>query len=161
MTDTRKAVEVRIRELYEEHSKITADIVINDAKNPESPLHGEFEWDVNKAAMEEWRDTARRLIRSVTIVVHTETKSFTAQGYQPPEFVRDPSNTTRDQGYVRVHDIRSDKERSRSALMYEIDRINGSLARARSICTELNLESEFTIVDNAIKTFRKKVAVVA
>jgi hypothetical protein len=156
MSEARQAIDERIRELYQKHGKVTPDIVIEDAKNPESPLHGEFEWDVNKAAMEAWRDTARRLIRAVTVVVHTESKTFKAAGYRAPEFVRNPASSNREQGYARIHDFRSDKEQARAALMYEIDRINGALTRARAICAELDLESEFNIVDDAVKALRKK-----
>jgi hypothetical protein len=130
--------------------------VIEDAKNPVSPLHSEFEWDIDKAAMEAWRETARRLIRSVTVVVNTESKAFNAVGYRAPEFVRNPTLSNRDQGYARIHDLRSEKDRARSVLMYEIDRINGALTRARAICAELALESEFNIVEDAVKALRKR-----
>jgi hypothetical protein len=156
MSEARQAVDERIRELYHEHGKITPDIVIEDAKDPESPLHGEFQWDVDKAAMEAWRETARRLIRSVTVVVHTESKTFKATGYRLSEFVHNPASSNREQGYARIHDVRRDKDQARAVLMYEIDRINGALARARAICAELDLESEFNIVDDAVKAFRKK-----
>jgi hypothetical protein len=46
-------------------------MVLNDAKDPKSPLHAIWEkhwgWDVNKAAEERWLDCARYLIRSVKI----------------------------------------------------------------------------------------------
>lgn len=35
--------------------------------NPRNPLHKHFEWDVQKAAEAHWRDTARVLIRSITV----------------------------------------------------------------------------------------------
>lgn len=158
MTETRQAMEERIRELYKLHGTITPDIVIEDAKDPASPLHGEFQWDVEKAAMEAWRDTARRLIRSVRIVIQTESKTFKTSGYRPHEFVRDPSAPSNHQGYARAADLRSDHERAVAALMYEIDRINGALARARSICEELGLDQEFHIVDDAVKAMRRKAA---
>lgn len=157
MSEAKKAIEQRIRELYSAYGKITPDIVIEDAKKNDSPLHDEFEWDTHKAAMEAWRETARRLIRSVTVKVTTESKTFRTNGYKPPEFVRNPSATSREQSYIRVAEIKSDHEIAVSALMYEIDRINGSLVRARALCIELGLDDEIRIVDDAFKGLRKKV----
>jgi hypothetical protein len=158
MIEAKQSVDDRIRELYKDHGRITPDIVIEDAKNPDSPLHDQFEWNVEAAAMEAWRDTARRLIRSVRIVIQTESKTFKTSGYRPHEFVRDPSAPSNHQGYARAADLRSDHERAVAALMYEIDRINGALARARSICEELGLDQEFHIVDDAVKAMRRKAA---
>lgn len=152
-----ESINERIRELYRIHGKITADIVIADAKNESSPLHGQFEWDTDKAAMEAWRETARRIIRSVKIQVVTESKTFTATGYRPSEFVRNPSAGSNQQSYVRVAEIKSDHDRALSALMYEIERINGSLVRARSLCEELGLDNEIRIVNDAVQGLRKKV----
>jgi hypothetical protein len=158
MIEAKQSVDDRIRELYKDHGRITPDIVIEDARNPDSPLHDQFEWNVEAAAMEAWRDTARRLIRSVRIVIQTESKTFKTSGYRPHEFVRDPSAPSNHQGYARAADLRSDHERAVAALMYEIDRINGALARARSICEELGLDQEFHIVDDAVKAMRRKAA---
>jgi hypothetical protein len=158
MIEAKQSVDDRIRELYKDHGRITPDIVIEDAKNPDSPLHDQFEWNVEAAAMEAWRDTARRLIRSVRIVIQTESKTFKTSGYRPHEFVRDPSAPSNHQGYARAADLRSDHERAVAALMYEIDRIKGALARARSICEELGLDQEFHIVDDAVKAMRRKAA---
>ena len=152
----RDLVDERIRELYEKHGKITPDIVIEDAKSPESPLHEHFEWDLNKAALEAWRDTARTLIRSVKVVVTTETVVFNASGYKPPEFVRDPSAKTSEQGYSRVFEVKTDKERSREALMYELERITGCLVRAKSLCLALGLDDEIEIAENVFKQLKKK-----
>jgi len=148
----------RIRELYAEHGEITPDMVIEDARDPDSPLHELFEWDVEKAAMDAWRETARELIRSVKIQITVESKSFNATGYHAPEFVRNPSVRSDHQGYIRVHEIRTNRELSQEALFYELDRINSSLTRARALCTELGLDNEFEIVTNALRIFKEKAA---
>lgn len=55
-----------------------ADIVAH-ARNPESPLHGEFDWDDSEAA-EKWRlEQAREIIR--VTVVHEERKEMTTRAF--------------------------------------------------------------------------------
>lgn len=156
MSYQREAVENRIRELFESHGKITPDIVIEDAKNPDSPLHDQFEWDVNKAAMEAWRDTARRLIRSVRVVVTFEDVQFKGKGRPQPVFVRDPGSTNREQGYARAAELRSDRDRAMAALMYEIDRADSAIKRAQDVAVALGLSDEVRFVSSAIETVRRK-----
>ena len=59
--------------MSEQHNgKITPQIVVDDAKDPKSPLHDYFEWDEKKAA-HQWHITqAQYLIRSIHIVVKSE-----------------------------------------------------------------------------------------
>lgn len=53
--------------IYDEHGKLTPEIVVNVARRPEHPLHSHFDWDDDTAA-ESWRrEQARQLIRSVRI----------------------------------------------------------------------------------------------
>ena len=49
--------------------RITAESVLDDAKNPDSPLHPFFEWDDSTAAEEYRRVQARLLIRSVVVKI--------------------------------------------------------------------------------------------
>lgn len=52
----------------EQKGELTAEDVLKDARNPNSPLHGFFEWD-DSAAAEQYRlKQARGLIRSVVAV---------------------------------------------------------------------------------------------
>ena len=52
--------------------EFTAKDVVNDAKNPRSPLHKHFEWD-DKIASEKWREhQARVLIGHVVEVVNVK-----------------------------------------------------------------------------------------
>jgi hypothetical protein len=72
------------------------EVVVSFAKdNPESALHAEFEWDVNKAAERHWLDTARRLIRAqVTIMPQTHRRSRA--------FVSVPTDRMSGDGYRRT-----------------------------------------------------------
>lgn len=54
--------------------EITADDLVAEAKAKESPLHDDFEWNDKKAAHAHRLETARSMLRSITIV-REETKS--------------------------------------------------------------------------------------
>ena len=75
-----QAVGDKLQELRDKHKGLTASIVIEDAKNKKSVLHGAFEWNDSKAA-HEWRlHSARHLMRAVV------TKELDSSGeirYQP------------------------------------------------------------------------------
>lgn len=51
---------------------LTPKMVVDDARKSDSPLHGEFEWDKNKAAEKYWIAQARSLISSVSyqVILH-------------------------------------------------------------------------------------------
>src|SRR4051794_38416660 len=78
--------------------RVTPDAVIEAAKNPKSALHGEFEWDVTKAAYQHWTDTARRLIREVRLVVTYEDIRIAA-----PYYIADPG--TDESSYIQTSKI--------------------------------------------------------
>ena len=63
--------EAAIRSL-ERNGKVDPLDLIEAAKSPDHPCHGDFTWDVNKAAEERWRDQARELIRRVHFEVQFE-----------------------------------------------------------------------------------------
>lgn len=57
-----------LEELSTQTGDITPERVVDDARNPQSPLHPNFDWN-NKTAAESWRQhTARNLIGSLVVV---------------------------------------------------------------------------------------------
>lgn len=57
-----------LQRLYDENRRLTPALVLQEARDPASPLNSLFEWD-NDAAAERWRlHQARQLIRSVRVV---------------------------------------------------------------------------------------------
>lgn len=42
--------------------------VVEAAKDEHSPIHNEFEWDVNLAAQKHWKDRARNLLNHIVVV---------------------------------------------------------------------------------------------
>lgn len=53
--------------LQQHEEGLTPDVVVQDARRRQSPLHGAFEWDDAAAAHQHRLETARSLIRSVSI----------------------------------------------------------------------------------------------
>lgn len=137
-----KAAAERINELAKRHNgNITPDIVVEDAKNTDSPLHGLFEWDVEKAAMQHWIETARWAIRQVRIVVNTDVREISTVAY-----VRNPSSERDQQGYRATLEV---PERQRGAVIaYELERIEGILKRTLDVAEVYGAQEE---VKNAIR----------
>jgi len=149
----KESIEDRINALYKKHGNITPDIIIEDAKNPKSVLHDCFEWDLKKAAMEAWRETARRLIRSVTINITMESHSVAV-----PRYVRSPEVASNVQSYSDTAILKSDREMAIEAMIYEIDRLETIVDRVRRIAIALNLTDEVSIISKNIASIRKKIA---
>ena len=134
----RDAVRLRLAEIEAENGgRLTPDAVVADAKDPSSPLHPYFEWDVKKAAAAHWIEQARALISSVHVVVRTDTKSVRSVYY-----VRDPRADTHEQGYVSVKTLRTDADLAREALLSEFTCVAHALRRARELAVALGSASE-------------------
>lgn len=131
------AVIERMKKLENEQGELTTEVVLKDAKKSSSPLHEYFDWD-DKEAAHNWRtEQARRLIRSVRLVIHeTETK------VRSVAYVRDPSKGQSEGGYVSTATLRTDKQRARDALVYELQRAESALARAYDVSFALGLSNE-------------------
>lgn len=114
---------------------LTPDAVVADAKQEDSPLHDLFEWDVAKAAEARWLDTARIIIRTVTVVITTTTATM-----KVPYYTRDPD--VKGQGYRSVEALRVDPVSARQALIDDLKRAAGCLARSQRVAAALNLSDE-------------------
>lgn len=151
---TRNDVDERIRELYELNGRVTPDMVIEDAKNPESPLNDQFNWNVEEVAMSAWRHTARKLINSVKVVVEVEEIVFKGKGRR--EFIADPGKDEDKQGYITRADLSTDRELALKAMRAEVERVEASLRRARNVAADLGLLDELEIANTAIIQLREK-----
>lgn len=56
-----------LQKLYDQFGKLTPDLVVNEARNPDSDLHEYFVWDDAEAAELHRLEQARALIRRVKI----------------------------------------------------------------------------------------------
>jgi hypothetical protein len=95
VTDALKKIETRT-------GKLSPIAVIEAAREPDSPLHGYFEWDDSKAAEQYRLDQARCLIRSVQFEVETIDLTMTAKRY-----VHDPRIPANESGYVDIVRIKA------------------------------------------------------
>jgi len=127
-------------------NRLTVDLVIASARDENSPLNASFDWDVEKAAMNHWRDTARRLIRKVTIEYKVEKTIVEAVSY-----IRDPRCDPLKQGYVSVSSIRTDEEVAHEALVMEFARVRTLLDRAHGLAKVLGMEADFKILMAQVK----------
>ena len=123
--------------LHAKHGTLTSGIVIEDARRKDSPLHDLFEWDVEKAAVAHWHETARALIRSVKVVITNDTRVLTA-----PYFVRDPSLPSDVQGYTTITALRSDADLARDAVAEECARAAAAFRRAQDVADAVGVESD-------------------
>lgn len=133
--------------------RLTPDDVIEDAKDPKSPLHGYFEWNDAKAAHAHRLEQARALIRSVKVIIETETTFIRAVGY-----VVDPTRRGDEQGYVRLESIVSEAALARKTLMTEAERVLGVLRRAEAIAAVLGLEEQLANVVGVVRDFHNTIA---
>lgn len=130
-------VAARLQALHDASGTLTPDAVVEDAKDPDSPLHDCFNWDVESAALSHWRSVARGLISSVRLIIKTEKYSLSAVAY-----VRDPDKRGCEQGYSSVISLRTDEERARKALIAELHRADSALQRAYDVASSLGLDGE-------------------
>lgn len=127
---------------------LTAEVVVEDARNPSSPLHAHFDWD-NDVAAEKWRlEQARRLIRSVKITVEVVEDLVAV-----PKYVHVP-----EVGYRETAVVRKTEDTARAALDYELQRLAASLARVVAVADGLGLRGEVREVENVVKATIEKLA---
>lgn len=72
-----QAVGEHLERLRESHGILTANLVVDDAKAPSSPIHKAFEWNDLTAAREYRLVQARDLLRSVVVVVEGASEDTT------------------------------------------------------------------------------------
>lgn len=147
------AIRARLAELETKGGGVlTPDMVIADARHDGSPLHAHFEWDDNKAA-QAWRlEQARTLIRSVMLVVTTETSTLSVVAY-----VRHPDMASDEQGYTSTARIRTDKDRAHEVLTDEFSRAAAALRRARELAIVFGLQKDVDIVARKVEKLAKRI----
>jgi hypothetical protein len=151
--ETRDSVRIRLEHLAAANGgRLTPEAVVADAKCKDSPLHGHFTWDIKKAAYAHWIEQARTLITSVRIEMRTDTTVVSAVAY-----IRDPAAAGKQQGYVSVEQLRTDKDLARDALVSEFGRVADMLRRARELATALDVEKEVDELLNDVVGLRQRV----
>lgn len=132
---------------------LTPRAVVDDASDPRSPLHSQFEWDNDLAADKYRIEQARRLIRKVRVDVEIEEIAVSTVRY-----VHDPQLPAGEQGYVEAASLRSDEDLAREALAHELERVKAALDRARNVSQALGLEGEVVDLEERVAAVLSKIA---
>lgn len=127
------------------NGRLTPDLVVEAARNSQSPLHRCFTWDLKQAAHERWLYQARELIRSIRVEVTT-----TEFKVRVPAFIRDPAAAAGVQGYVSLDRLRTDEDLSREAVVAEFMVASAALERAKAVAKALGMSEEIEEVRERI-----------
>jgi hypothetical protein len=115
--------------------RITPDTILADAKRKSSPLHKFFDWNDQKAG-HKWRlEQARGLIEKVEY--EFQTKGGT---HKTSYFRRDPSVSSRSQGYISIPALKSDKDLAHEALVDAFSMARSYLERANELSSALKFK---------------------
>lgn len=136
MTAKQRAIRERLRQLEDESGFLDLELVIDDARDPNSPMHDQFTWDVNQAAMERWKDQARAMIRSVRYTEQTTKVELDVSHYVSV------SQKTERAGYMSLDSVRTQKDLSEDVFNEELKRARAALERARAVSDILGRRAE-------------------
>jgi hypothetical protein len=90
--------------IYQRHGILTPDIVVNEARPADSPLHNRFEWDDSIAAEAHRRAQAQELIRSIKVVYRPADEKENSKKIREWQAVR----TERGSEYKPVEEVAMD-----------------------------------------------------
>jgi hypothetical protein len=124
-----------IRSLENRRGQLTPRQVVAAAKNPRSPLHSLFDWDIQQAAEHWWLHRARVVIGAVTIQVQTREVTYKASAYMVDTAVDG-------QGYRSVAALKTDVAQARESLIYTLEMAAGHLRRSFDLAAPLGLSNE-------------------
>jgi hypothetical protein len=130
------------------------DSVVSAARAPDSPLHSHFEWDDTKAAAEHRLDQARGLIRTIKVVVTTNT--FTAVA---PAYIRDPRVSGKEQGYASLETLKDRTDNSAmDAIQGEFRRVVMAMQRLEGLAAAFGIGSEIAEIRTETMRLRDRIA---
>jgi hypothetical protein len=152
--EKREQIRQRLADLEKANrGRLTPAAVVDDARQPSSPLHDQFEWDKGKAAYAHWIDQARTLITSVYYVHKTEQTTVKAVFYH-----RDPNAAGNEAGYVSIPTLRSDEEAARAALVDAFRAVGDMLRRAQQLAIVLEMDGEVAALLNGVVELRQRIS---
>lgn len=146
----------RLLEIQKRDGVMTPRAVVEDAKDPTSPLHSEFDWDLERSAQAYWEVRARSLIQSVRVVQSQEVESVRSIRYEGPVFVRDPDLPSGQQGYLPVDLIRLDPDKAHRVLVAEFKRIASLIERARELAEVLGRKDDMRELVSSFQIVRQR-----
>jgi hypothetical protein len=127
--------------------RLTPDLVVSEARDPDSVLHNLFEWDDEEAAHQHRLFQARQIITSVRVVITTENRKISTVYY-----VRDPEAESNEQGYVSIDKLKNNADLARESIVMEFSRAQTHLTRAKAHAAALGFEND---VDELLEGIRE------
>lgn len=149
----RELVAQKLAEISEKHGRLTPDLVVMEARNPDSILHNLFEWDDAEAGHQHRLFQARQIITSVRVVITTENRKISTVYY-----VRDPEADPMEQGYVSIDKLKTDKDLARESIVLEFSRATAYLQRAKNHADALGLADDIDELIVDLDQLRQKVS---
>lgn len=150
----RELVAQKLAEIAEKYGRLTPDLVVQEAKNPESILHNLFEWNDVEAGHQHRLFQARQIITSVRVIITTENKKISTVYY-----VRDPEADPMEQGYVSIDKLKSDKDLARESIVMEFSRATAYLQRARNHAEALGMQEDIEALIADVEELKSRLEV--
>jgi hypothetical protein len=133
---TREQKAAAIERCRDDQGRLTPTFVWMAAKEKDSDLHDEFDWNVQRAAEQTWERRAAELIREVKFTVVYETRKIAV-----PYYVSDPRDDQ--SSYVPVADVSKKPAWAEGVMRDELDRIRASVHRAKALAVAFDLVDMF------------------
>jgi hypothetical protein len=112
---------------------LTADAVLEAAKDKKNVLHSEFIWEDKKAALVQRLERAREIIITyATIVVINKSRVIKA-----PMYVRNPNAASDEQGHISINPDEIREDDARRVMLNELARCEAAIQRARNVTAVL------------------------
>ena len=151
LTTPQREALLALAELHQ--GRVTPEIVVEAARDPDSPLHSAFTWDDAQAAHEHRLAQARVLLRRVRVEIETGTRLI-----RVPYFTRDPEAAPQEQGYLTLPRLRAQQDLARAAAVAAMSRAARALADAKDFCEALGFSEEVDEVLRNVTRLRNHVA---
>lgn len=148
---TSKAVVDALAAIEDKSGRLTAEQVVEAARDEESPLHGYFVWDDDVAAYQYRLDQARALIRNVRVTMRVSRRTVSAIAY-----IRDPSQDGNSPGYRSTREVAKDPEASREALAFAFGAAAAHLRRARELASLFKADQAFDELLESVDLLRNR-----
>ena len=129
-------LEIAIEEIRKKHGEVTPQLVVNEAKYSDNPLHKEFDWDDASAANQHRLAVARALLRRVEYIG----QDITGKSTPAVCYVHEPN--TKEQQYVPLREVAKSQKQSIELLNQELAQIEGNIRRAQRIANVLHLREQ-------------------
>lgn len=154
MSEYNEAITARLEALRAANNDVlTPEAIVQDARNPSSPLHSLFDWNVERAAHAYWVQRARQIMRTVTLKSKVSEHKFV----EVPAYVRDPRQPHSVQGYIHIETAKSDQQLARDIIASEMAYAQQATRRAMNVSSVLNFTDDLQDISDRIEVVRDRV----